>query len=69
MAGSTLAETLLGIETFDGLWLLAPIARSTLAETLLGIETSIRLAVWISKRGSTLAETLALLIRGMNDSI
>ena len=38
---STLAETLLGIETTTSHWLNQGLLRSTLAETLLGIETKL----------------------------
>jgi hypothetical protein len=57
-ARSTLAETLLGIETNvnPNFWYLRP--RSTLAETLLGIETNPSFFASASISGSTLAETL-----------
>ena len=55
---STLAETLLGIETSFGI--MAPSAKrgSTLAETLLGIETKHFALTGVIPHGSTLAETL-----------
>ena len=58
VTSSTLAETLLGIETESLRSTRTDLSGSTLAETLLGIETSAYALDAESQKRSTLAETL-----------